>query len=126
MTVWFILDNSHKISRYYHRKVKGDIRDSTEISMLELESWIFSGVFLSSMVQRRLPAFQIVPSFLMRYVVRLPPRRPGFEINAVHVGFVGNKTPIGQVSVRVLQFFIVSVSYSFVHRLLTPSNYKRH
>jgi len=56
MTVWFILDHSHKISRYYHQKVKGDIRDSTEISMLELESWIFPGVFVSSMVQRRLPA----------------------------------------------------------------------
>jgi hypothetical protein len=56
MTVWFILDHSDKIGRYYHQKVKLGIRDSTEISMLEIESLIFSGVFLSSMLQRRLPA----------------------------------------------------------------------
>lgn len=61
-------------------------------------------------------------------VVRLPPRSPGIEINAVglHVGFVRNREPTGQVSLRVLQFFLVSVPYSFVHRLLTLSNYKRH
>jgi hypothetical protein len=49
MTVWFILDQSLKISRYYHQKMKRGIRDSTEISMLEQESWILSGEFLSSM-----------------------------------------------------------------------------
>jgi len=45
MTVWFILDHSHKISRYYHQNVKPGIRDSSEIRVLELESWIISGVF---------------------------------------------------------------------------------
>jgi hypothetical protein len=46
---------------------------------------------------------EVVP-WLRRLAAGLPPRRPGFDLGSVHVGFVVDKVALGQVFLRVLRF----------------------
>jgi hypothetical protein len=45
----------------------------------------------------------------------LPPRRPGFNIGSVHVGFVVDKVAWGQVFLRVLRFSPVNFIPPVLH-----------
>jgi hypothetical protein len=51
--------------------------------------------------------------WLRRLVAGLPPRRPGFDPESVHVGFVVDKVAQGQVVPRVLRFPPVNVIPQF-------------
>jgi hypothetical protein len=46
--------------------------------------------------------------WLRRLVAGLSPRRPGFDVGSVHVGFVVDKVALGQMFLRALRFFPVS------------------
>jgi hypothetical protein len=47
--------------------------------------------------------------WLRQLVAGLLPRRPGFALASVHVGFVVDKVALGQVFLRVLRFSPVSI-----------------
>jgi hypothetical protein len=47
--------------------------------------------------------------WLKRLVARLSPRRPGFGLGSVHVGFVVDKVALGQVFLRILWFSPVNI-----------------
>jgi hypothetical protein len=48
-------------------------------------------------------------SWLRSLVTGLSPRRPGFTPGSIHVGFVVDKVALGQVFLRVLRFFPVTL-----------------
>jgi hypothetical protein len=54
-------------------------------------------------------------SELRRLVDGLSSPRPGFAPGSVHVGYVVDKVALGQVFVRVLRFFPVSIIPPWIH-----------
>jgi len=48
-------------------------------------------------------------SFIRRLVAGLPPQRPGFYPKAVHTGIVLVEEALGEVSLRALRLFAVSI-----------------
>ena len=57
---------------------------------------------------------------LGRLVADLSSRRPGFDPDSVHVGFVVNKVALGQVFPRVLRFSAVNVIPPVLHYSIAP------
>jgi hypothetical protein len=55
------------------------------------------------------------PPWLRRLVACLSPRRLGFDPGSVHVGFVVDKVPLGQVFPRVLRFSPVNFIPPVLH-----------
>jgi hypothetical protein len=53
--------------------------------------------------------------WLRRLAAGLPPRRPGFDPGAVHVGFVVDKVTLGQVFPRVLRFYPINFIPPVLH-----------
>jgi hypothetical protein len=51
-------------------------------------------------------------------VAGLSPRRPGFAPGSVHVGFVVDKVALGQVFLRVLPFYPVSIIPPWLYMLI--------
>jgi hypothetical protein len=60
--------------------------------------------------------------WLRRLVAGLPPRRPGFDPGSVHVGFLVDIVPLGQVFPRVLRFSPVSFIPPVLHYLESEKN----
>ena len=57
---------------------------------------------------------QAVP-WLRRLVAGLSPRRPGFDLGSVHVGFVVDKVALGQIFPRILRFSPVNLIPPVLH-----------
>jgi hypothetical protein len=53
--------------------------------------------------------------WLRPLVTRLSPRKPGFDLGSVHMGFVVDKVALGQVFLRVLRFSPVSIIPLVLH-----------
>jgi hypothetical protein len=56
--------------------------------------------------------------WLRRLAAGLPPRRPGFDPELVHVEFVVDEVALGQVFLRVLRFSPVSFIPPVLHHLV--------
>jgi hypothetical protein len=50
-------------------------------------------------------------AWLRSLVAGLSPRRPGFALRSIHVGFVVDEVALGQVFLRVLPFPPVNISF---------------
>jgi hypothetical protein len=59
----------------------------------------------------RLQTVYVVILWLRRLVSGCPPRRPGFALQSVNVGFVADTVSLGQVSLLVLRFPAIATPY---------------
>jgi hypothetical protein len=59
-------------------------------------------------------------TWLKRLVVGLSPQWPEFAPGSIHEGFVVDKVALGQVFLRVLQFYPVSIIPPLLHINLSP------
>jgi hypothetical protein len=59
----------------------------------------------------------VVKTVAVRLVTGLSPRRPGFAPGSLHVGFV-DKVALEQVSLRVLRFSAVNISFHYCSILI--------
>ena len=102
----------HTFTTDFHLTVTFKVCDSQDFG-LALEK--------DGITQRHIPldiftlSVVLAVPWLRWLVAGLSQRRPGFDPESVHVGFVVDKVALGQVSLRVLRFSPVSFIPSVLH-----------
>jgi hypothetical protein len=101
------------------KRLAGYIEDYVQILKMAAELTLSNIVHVNRVETRGNYMYHLAVPWLRSLVAGLSPRRPGFAPGSIHVGFVVDKVGLGQVFLRVLLFFPVSIIPPSLSKLIS-------